>query len=63
VSASSSPAPDLLADAEELIGRIGGFEGNGAPELAPAAIALALVGIGYELRAIRERIEREAPDA
>lgn len=47
---------DWLAAAERTIDQIGGFNGNGSVELAPAATACALVGIGIELRRIADAL-------
>lgn len=49
-----------LDAAHDLIGRIGGFNGNGVQDLAPAATALALVAVAEELRALREHLESGA---
>lgn len=54
MSLPDSRVTDPLAEAEGLIERIGGFLGNSADELAPAATALALIAIAHELRLIRE---------
>lgn len=54
---------DWLMQAENDLCRVGGFDGNGIADLGPAAIASALIAIGYELRQIRLLLsaDTEAP--
>lgn len=51
------PEYDRLDSAKEVMDAIGGTHGNGPDELAPIAIAEALVAIGDEIRALRAALE------
>lgn len=51
---------DPLKQAHACIEQIGGVRENGSAELAPIAIAEALIAIAQELQGIREALESEA---
>lgn len=54
----SVPQTDHLEQARALVGRIGGFNGNGAEELSLPAIASALIAVAERLDALMVAVGR-----